>query len=141
MTINSEKLISLTCTLDGTDYSFQLTTAQVVNNTPDGDRVFTYAASGVNEFREVPDSAWSIALKWVSDWKTAGLNRFLAANDGTTQTLAINYSPGGGAGTYDRTWTGSVVLKQPSDGGDVRTTSMSEATWNFIGVPALTYGS
>lgn len=140
MTIKSNKLVTVSFLLGGmVEYSCQLTSAIVTNSTADGTLVWTLCASGGGSFREVPDGLWALDLEWVSDWTTSGLNRYIATNDGTTVTATLNIDAG--ITGWDRTWTGSVVLKQPSDGGAARSTETSKATWNFLGVPVLTYAS
>lgn len=141
MTIQYRKYVSAVVEFGGTtpDYSCQVTTLGVVNATPDGTKVYTFCASGAGEFRETPDSAWQCTIKWISDWTSTGLNRYLATNDGATVAVSIHYD--NGDSNYGRTWSGNVVLKQPSDGGDVRATETSEMTLNFIGVPTLAYGA
>lgn len=141
MTINSQKLVAVTFTLGSTDYSCQVQSAVVTNSTPDGALQYTLCADGSGVFREVPDSLWAVDVTFFSDWTTTGINRYLAAHDGNTVVLAIDFAPGLGAGTYERTWTGNIVIKQPSDGGAARDTLMSKVTWNYIGVPVLTYPS
>lgn len=143
MTINYKKYTTAVIEFGGTtpDYSCQVTTAQILNNTPDGERVFTFCASGNGEFRETPDAAWAVTLKWISDWTTStGFNQYIAAHDGQTLSLTVHFDNGDSSG-YGRTWTGNVVVKQPSDGGDVRTAETSEVTWNYIGIPVLTFGA
>lgn len=143
MTIAYRKYKTAVIEFGGTtpDYSFQVTTAQVINNTPDGDRVFTFAADGSGEFRETPDDAWQLALKWVSDWTTStGFNSYINAHDGQTLAITVHYDNGDSTG-FGRTWSGNVVIKQPTDGGDVRTMESSEATWNFIGKPTFAQAS
>lgn len=142
MAINNKRLSRAVLTFTTptlADFSCQITNVTVTNNTPDGDRVFTLCADGTGEFRQTVDPAWQVDLTWVSDWTTSGLNRYLATNDGATVQMVIHLD--NSDASYGRTWTGNVVLKQPSDGGDARALEMSKATWNFIGAPALTFGA
>lgn len=144
MTINSQKLSAITLAFTSptlADFSCQVQSVTMTNGTPDGARQFTLCASGAGEFREVPDQAWTLDLEFFSDWTTGGINRYLAANDGATVGFSLDFAPGLGAGTYERTWSGNVVLKQPTDGGAARDTLMSKVTWNLIGAPAIAYAS
>ena len=140
MTINYRKYTAAVLNIGGeVDYSCQATTAGVTNATPDGNKVYTFCASGAGEFRETPDPQYTLPLKWISDWSSTGLNRYVHDHNGETVAFTLTLDPGDA--DYERTWTGNVVLKEPNDGGDVRTTETSEVTWNCIGVPDLAYGS
>lgn len=120
------------------DFSCQLMAITPANDTPDGDRFFTYCADGTGEYREDPDQAWSITLKGKHDWVNAsGFSRYMAANDGATVQLLVRFD--NAVTGWDRTWTGNAVIKMAGDGGDVRNPEEFEVKWNYLGKPVLTY--
>ncbi len=121
------------------DFSCQLMAIQPTNNTPDGDKFYTYCADGTGEGREEVDQDWAITLRGKMDWAAAGLNRYLATNDGETVELVVNFD--NGVTGFDRTWTGDVVIKMPGDGGDARSPEEFEVTWNYVAKPVLTYAA
>lgn len=136
MTANNKRLKQLTLVINGVDYACQATDVNVVNNTPDGDKVFTFCADG--EFREETDDDWALEVKWVSDWTAGGFNRILEANNGVTVPAIVTFHTDA-LGTWSHRETGNVILKAPSKGGTVRTTDMSEQTFLFVGKPVTTY--
>lgn len=131
MTAYNKRLKEITFTLGGTEFQCQLNSWKLANNTDDGDKMFTYCPDG--EFREEADDDWALELKFFSDWRSAGISDFLVANDQLTAAFQLDHYPGV-VGTHVR-WTGTVKVKAPSVGGDVRTTEMTEVTLQVIGKP------
>lgn len=135
MTAHHNRLKVASIKFANTDYACQVTSWVIENNTDDGDKVFTYCADG--EFRDEADDDYSLSLKWVSDWTESGLNRYMVANDGTTVAFTIeNHTDIDGETAQ---WAGTVKIKAPNAGGDVRTLETSEVTLPIIGKPTVTY--
>ena|SRR5689334_382594 len=131
MTAHNRKLKTSVLELDGTDYAEQLTSYKLVNNTDDGDKVYTFAADG--EFREETDDDYALELKFVADWRAGGISRFLSENDRETVPFTLGHLPGISAEHGE--WTGTCVIKAPDVGGDVRDTDMTEINLSVIGKP------
>lgn len=119
------------------DFSCQLMSLAPTNNTPDGERFYTYCADGTGEGRDDADPDWSVTLKGKHDWSTGGISRYLSTNDGKQVEIKINFD--NTVTGWDRTWTGTVLLRDPGDGGDARSPQEFEVTLQYIGKPVLTY--
>lgn len=133
MTAHHRRLKVITFELDSVEYQAQITSWRVVNNSTDGDKVFTFATDG--EFREETDDDYALELKFISDWTSAGISTYLVENDGETVAFTLDHHPDISAEHVQ--WTGDCVVKAPSVGGDVRTTEMTEITLQVIGKPAF----
>lgn len=121
------------------DFSCQMLSMMPANDTPDGDRFYTYCADGNGEGREDADDEWSVTLKGKHNWAASGISRYLHANDGAEVELVINFD--NGVAGWSRIWTGTVIIKSPGDGGDARAPEEFEVTYQYIGKPELTYES
>lgn len=138
MTINHRKFKTAIITLGGvTDYSCQVLSSTPTNNTGDGDKVLTFCAAGNGEFVEPADDDWQVTLRFLQDWTPTGISRYIAAHDGAEVALTINFD--NAVTNWDRTWTGTVTIKRPGDGGDAGARQEAEVTWSYLGVPVLTY--
>lgn len=119
------------------DFSCQMMALNPTNNTPDGDRFYTYCADGTGEGRETVDPEWSVTLKGKHDWQAGGISRYLHANDETDVEMILRFD--NAVTGWDRTWTGTVRLKSPGDGGDTRAPEEFEVTFQYRDKPVLTY--
>jgi hypothetical protein len=131
MTIHNRKLKTITFDLGGTAFQGQLSTWQMVNNTPDGAKIYTYAPDG--EAREETDPDYQLEMTFFADWRSGGISDYLTLNDGETAAFALDHHPDI-VGEHVR-WTGEVTLKAPNVGGDVRTSETTQVTLLCIGKP------
>ncbi len=121
------------------DFSCQMLAMAPTNAAPDGERFYTFCADGNGEGREDVDPDWSLALRGKHDWTPGGISRYLHANDGARVEIAVNFD--NGVTDWDRTWTGTVVIKSPGDGGDARAAQEFDITLMYEGAPELEYNS
>lgn len=134
MTAHNRRLKQITFDLDGTEFQCQIQSWQLVNNTDDGDLMYTFCPDG--EFREETDDDYAIELTFFSDWRSGGISDYLWENDGETVTFAIDHHPDVAAEHVQ--WTGSVKVKAPTVGGEARDTEVTEVELQCIGKPVYT---
>lgn len=131
MPINNRRLKRVTFTIGGTDFACQLRSWKINNDTEDGETLYSYCPDG--EDREETDDSYSLELSFFSDWKSAGVSEYLWANDKQRVAFVLDHHPDI-VGEAQR-FTGTVVIKAPSVGGEVRTTELTEVTLQIIGKP------
>lgn len=129
----------ITLEIDGADYECQITAWKI--NPPGnivGDKAYTMCPDG--EYREEVDPEdWTLELTWLTDWRAAGLNRVLWANQGEEVVFTLVQHPEL-AGSEAVSWSGTVILQAPPQGGEARTTDTSEITLIGVGdLPVPTY--
>lgn len=127
------KLRRIMLQLDGTDYSEQLQTGRVVNNTGDPERFFTFGPVG--EFLEPAEPEWALELTLYSDWRSSGISAYLTENDNQIVPFTFELHPGV-TGEHVR-YTGNVLIKAPSAGGEARAQDMTEVTLQIEGKPTF----
>ncbi len=133
----SRKLKTLTFRLNGLDFQCQLKDWKLNNNTPDGERFYTYCGPGADgEMREEAEPDYALELKFFADFRVGGISDFLYANDNATATYYIDHHPDL-IGEHVR-WTGTCKIKAPPVGGEARTTEMTEITLPVFGKPVYT---
>ncbi|GEL17688.1 hypothetical protein [Pseudonocardia asaccharolytica] len=131
MVAHNRKLKQITFDLGGVEYQCQVVSWQMVNNSEDGEKRYTYCPDG--EFREETDPDWSLELTFYSDWRSGGISDFLTLQDGQDVAFQLDHHPDIPA-EHVR-WTGTVTVKAPSVGGEVRTTEQTEVTLPCVGKP------
>ena len=131
MSVHTQRLKTIEFAIGATQFECQISKWQITNNTDDGDRQFTFCPDG--EFYEEADPTYALELTFFADWRSAGISEFLWANDGTTAAFTLVHLPG--VAGEEQTWTGTVKVKAPTVGGDVRTTEVQEITLPIIGRP------
>lgn len=131
MTAHNRKLKIITFTLNGIGFQCQLREWTMDNNTPEGDRFYTYCADG--EFIEDGEPDYELNLKFVADWTLQGVSDYLWSNDLQTVGFVLDHLPDI-AGEHVR-WSGNAKIQAPSVGGEVRTTELTEAKLKCIGKP------
>lgn len=131
MAAHNRRLKTITFTLGATAFECQVKSWQIVNNTEDGERQFTFCPDG--EFYEEADDTYALELTFFSDWRSGGISDFLVANNQTNVAFQLDHHPAI-VGEHVR-WTGTVKVKAPTVGGEVRTTEMTEVTLPVIGKP------
>lgn len=132
MTAHNRKLKVITFDLAGTEFQGQCTNWNLNNNTPDGEQFFVFAEG--EEFREEADPDWSLTMTFFSDWRSGGISDYLQENDEQQVSFQLDHHPDI-VGEHVR-WTGSVKIKAPTVGGDVRTTETTTVTLQCVGKPA-----
>lgn len=123
-------------TLGGTAYDCQIRSWQMVNNTDDGEKVFTFCSDGSGEYREEVDPDYALQLTYDADWTSGGISDYLTENDGELVAFVLEHHPDVPAEHV--TWSGNCYLKAPSVGGDARTTETQEITLQVEGKPVYT---
>lgn len=131
MTLHNRKLKVITFDLGGTEFQCQLSTWQMVNNTPNGEKLYTYCPDG--EAEEETDADWQLELTFFSDWRSGGISDYLTLNDGQVVAFQLDHHEQI-IGEHVR-WNGQVTLKAPNVGGDVRTTETTQTTLRCLGKP------
>ena len=131
MTAHSLKLKVITFTLAGVSFECQVKTWKMVNNSGDGERMYTFCVDG--EFVEDTEPDYSLELTFFSDWRSNGVSDFLVVNDLATVAFVLDHHPD--VALEHVRWSGSCKVKAPDVGGDVRTTEITEAKMQCIGKP------
>jgi hypothetical protein len=123
-------------------FQCQVQTWRIVNNTPDGDKMYGFCYDpeltdaeneAAGEFREEAEPDYALEVTFHADWRSGGISDFLWAHDGETVTWRIDHHPN----DLDShvAWEGTLKVKAPSVGGEVRTSEMTEWTSPIIGKP------
>lgn len=123
------KLINLA--VGANNFECQVRTWQIVNNTEDGEKQYTYCPDG--EFREDSDPDYALELTFFSDWRSGGISDFLVTNDGQQASFTLDHHPDIAAEHVQ--WSGDLYIKAPSVGGDARSTETQDVTLQIIGKP------
>lgn len=133
----SRKLKAAVLTLGGNAFQWQLKDYKVVNNTEDGEKFYVYGdGSAATEFYEEAEPDYALELAFHSDWRFNGISDYLWANDQQAVAYQIDHHPEL-PGEKIRL-TGTLKIKAPTVGGEVRTTDMTEITLPIIGKPTYT---
>ena len=131
MTAHNRKLTQITFSLDGTEYQAQVKSWTLNNNTDDAEIFYVFEPG--EEFAEEADASWSLDLTMYADWRAGGIGDFLMSHDETDVAVVLDHHPDI-VGEHVR-WSGTVHLKAPNVGGDVRTTEEIDTTLTFVGKP------
>lgn len=133
MSAHNRRLKLVTFELDSVEHQLQLKSWKMNNNTEDGAKGFTFASDG--EYREESDDDYSLDLKFLSDWREDGISTYLVENDGEDVAFTLDHHPDISAEHVQ--WSGTVRIKAPSVGGDVRTVEETEVTLAVSGKPTF----
>ena len=137
MSIHAPTMKYVSLEIGGIEFRAQITDWKLVDETDEGDSIFTYGADGQNEDSEEPTDAWNLELKFYADYRSpSGLNHYLWTNAPGTATYTIHHNLG--TDGSDPVFSGEVKLKRPSVGGEVRTKELTELTLKVVGVPDYT---
>ena len=131
MTAHNRKLTQITFSLDGTEYQAQVKSWTLNNNTDDAEIFYVFEPG--EEFAEAADASWSLDVTMYADWRAGGIGDFLMAHDETDVAVVLDHHPDI-PGEHVR-WSGTIHLKAPNVGGDVRTTEEIDTTLTFVGKP------
>jgi hypothetical protein len=131
MSLHNRQLKTITFELGNTEFQCQIQSWQLVNNTADGDKLYSFCPDGEAIAETEPN--WALEMAFYADWTAGGISDFLTSNDGETADFQLDHHEGV-SGEHVR-WVGTVKIKAPSVGGEVKTTEMTQATLEVIGTP------
>lgn len=130
----ARKLKDTSLTLGGVEFNSQCKNWVLNNDTGDGETKYTFAPDGA--FVDPADDAYSIDLQFYADWRSNGISDFLTSRDGQTVTYQIDHLVNF-VGERAR-FNGSVLIKAPSVGGDIRATEETVVKLICTGKPVYT---
>lgn len=133
MAAQSRKLKLVNLTLDGLSFEHQLRQITLANNTEDGEKLWT--ADGT-DLREETDPDYALELTFLADWRADGISQWLWDNDGQPVPWSAELHPDISAERV--LFSGNVLVKAPSVGGEIRTTEQTEVTLQVQGKPVQT---
>src|SRR5688572_23734932 len=116
--LHHRKIKQIVFDLGGTTFECQVENFQFVNNTPDGAKIYSMCPDG--EDLEETDADWALTLRLFADWRTNGISDFLMLNDGENAAFQLDHHPDIPA--EHTVWSGTLRIKAPSVGGDVKAT-------------------
>jgi hypothetical protein len=130
------KIISFT--LNGVEYSTQITSWKCSAGIKTGNRVYTYSSSGEghNTFIEQTDGDPTLMIAFLDDWTLSGVSDFIWANNLNTVNFTIDHHPDI-VGEHVQL-SGAVQIQAHDVGGVSRITEVGTVTWPIIG-PIPTY--
>lgn len=131
MSVHNRKLKQIEFSIAEAAYQCQIQNWRMVNNTEDGERMYTQCPDG--EFREEPDPDYALELLFFADWRANGISDWLTQHDGETAVFQLDHFPDIPA-EHVR-WTGELYVRAPGAGGDGRTTETAELTLQVKGKP------
>lgn len=132
MPVHSRKLKIIEFLIDSIpEFECQISTWNVVNNTEDGEKIYTYCPDG--EDREDADDDYALELTFYSDWRENGISDWFTLHDKEWVEFQLDHRPDVPA-EHVR-WTGEVKIKAPSAGGEIRTTETNTLTLPIKGKP------
>lgn len=129
--LHNRKIKQIVFDLGGTTFQCQIENFQFVNNTPDGEKIYSMCPDG--EDIEETDDDWSLQLRFFSDWRTNGISDWLMLHNGENVAFELEHHPDIPA--EHTIWTGTLRVKAPTVGGDVKVTERQEVTLQVIGRP------
>lgn len=138
--IKQRRLKIISFTLNGTEYSAQITSWKVSAGIKTGNRVYTFnvTGEGTNSFVEETDGEPSLDIKFLADWTVGGLSDYLWVNNMAVVPFVISNHPD--ITGEKSTLSGTVQLQAPDAGGDARSTEEQEVTLPIIGaIPTYTH--
>lgn len=131
MAAQNRRLKTITLDIDGENFECQIKSWKMANGSDDGDHMYTFCPDG--EFIEESDDQYTLELTFYADWRAGGISDYLWLHNREVVTFQLDHHPDID-GEHVR-WNGSIYLKVPDAGGDVRTTEEQEASFQVIGLP------
>lgn len=129
MSLTTHKFKNMTLDVGGVDFECQVSNFQIINNANDGAKLYSFCPTG--EDVEEVDPDWSIQFTIFSDWSAGGVSDYLMSNAGDVVTFTYDHNTDIAAQHVQI--TGSVRLKAPNIGGDVRATETQDVTLQVLG--------
>lgn len=136
MTVHNRRLKTIVFDLDGSEFQCQVKTWKLDPGAQDGDRMYSFCNDpdpNGGAFIEETDDEPVLELTFFSDWRSAGISRFLWNNNRRDVPFQLDHHPGI-TGEHMR-WTGVVKIKAPAVGGEARATEETEVTLQIVGEP------
>lgn len=120
--------------LDQISAECQLTSWNLANNSPEGEKLFTYCTDpDGQEYREEPDPDYALEVTFLADWRETGISTFLWRHNGELVDFLIDHHPD--IAEEHVQWSGKLYLRAPNVGGEVRTTEQTTVTLAIEGEP------
>lgn len=136
--VHQHRLKICVFSLATTNFTVQLNSWTMQNNTALGTKTFTYAGDSMvgqnSEFRTDTDNDYALALKFFSDWRSGGISDFLIVYNRSYVAFQLDHHPDL-TGEHVQ-WSGTCQVWAPSVGGDVRITEETTVTLPVFGTPA-----
>jgi hypothetical protein len=126
------KLNDAVLNIGGSEFQAQVTQMTVNNNTGDPERFYTYGGT-TSSFVEAADPEFTLDLSGFADWTLGGFSDYLWAHDGETVSFQLDWHPTV-VGSHVR-WSGSVQVKAPNSGGEIRSTETTETSLAIVDAP------
>lgn len=131
MTFHNRKIKVIELDVGGTTFECQISNFEVQNNTPDGTKIYTMCPDG-EDIEEV-DADYALSLTFFADWRLNGISDFLQSQDGEDAAFVLDHHPDI-VGEHVR-WSGTLRIKAPNVGGDVKATETQTVVLQIIGKP------
>lgn len=133
MAFNHNKLTEITFALETTNqFECQVQSWELSNDSDDPEKIYSFCPDG-EDYEDV-DAAWSLNVTFYSDWRADGISDYLMLNDGQNVSFELVHHPNDAVQAVK--WSGTLRIKAPNVGGEVRETETQEATFQIIGSPA-----
>ena len=132
MAVTHRKLRIAILVIGGINFEEQCRVINLVNNTDDPE-VFDTFGGPASSFAEAADPSWTLELTAYADWRSNGLSDFLTVHDGETLPFSANMHPDIVGEHTQR--AGSVLIKAPSWGGEIKSSHDTETSLAVIGKP------
>ena len=129
MVAQNRKLKQIVLDVGGTEFQAQLRQWNLNDNTSDPETFFVFEPG--EEFVEQPDPSYSLECTFYSDWRVNGVSDWLWTHRGETVTFQLTHHPDIPAEA--KIFSGQLLVKAPSVGGEVRTTEESSVTFPIVG--------
>lgn len=129
MTARNRKLTHIILDIGGNEFQAQLSTWQLNDNTNNPTTQFVFEPG--EEFVEQPDPDYTLDCTFFADWATTGVSKWLWQHRGEQVPFTLTHHPDIPAEAT--TFSGQLLVKAPSVGGDIRTTEQSTVTFPVVG--------
>lgn len=130
-----KQLKLITLTVAGQSWEGQIRRWELDPGEQDGDQAYTFSPDGA--FTEDTTPEPTLLLEFYADWRANGISDYLWTHRGETAVFVLDHNPDDAA-SHVR-WTGSIVLKAPTAGGEARTNEVGEVTFQCQGMPTYTH--
>lgn len=131
MPLHQRKLKVILLTIGGISFECQVSNWELQNNTPDGEKLFSFCPDG--EDVEETDDDFALSLTLFADWRENGISDYLWAHNKETAAFEIVHHPG--TADEEVQWTGNLKIKAPNVGGEIKTTETHTIVLPVIGTP------
>jgi hypothetical protein len=129
LTAQNRKLKQIVLDIGGTEFQAQLREWALNDETDDPETFFVYEPG--EEFVEVPDPAYTLECTFYADWRSGGISDWLWTHRGEQVAFELTHHPDIPAEA--KIFSGQLLVKAPSVGGEVRTTEESSVTFPIVG--------